>query len=554
MDEPDEPPQDAAAPAEEAAVPVEEAVALTEDAAVPATVLEQEPEPVAEEEASDLGSPGFNSQPADTSPVFPDVSQDLHHPTATGLSYPQAAVGGLSTGMDYSTYSAQAVQQQNTSSGMAYPQQPQPTSNADYPDTMGTHPSAASGPEPAQSAQAPAQPTHRRPSSPLGRRSLPPGTAHNHNGYSSPASNNVASWSTATVPASTAQSYSGSPPKQSRGSSKASAPAYEASQHEGLQAAATLSQAALQKAQSPPSARTVSPFQKPTQAARAKSRQGQRTQSRTTASPFRQASSTQPAPVDAVAIYNMSSATDSHKAPSYDQYPRYNTATTQSGQASSRIAYEPYSQQTNSNSSSTSYPNYDAYDARPQTSTSTSLAAPMTQAMSDSYNKTDAPSSHSWPPSTAKRTGTSYGTNHVSATSSSMYRIPASSNPQKPTTSQSINVRPQSTAHTPRTATPSYGVQQQTQRPRHQQQSYTNYPPQSQSSSTQQQQDWYGFGSTNNGPSGYGSNSRETGYGQSGTGTAAYNDQHRAMNLSGNTYQNMNDPDFYEMMGNNPNH
>lgn len=522
-------------------------------ATAPATAPEQEPGPVPEE-ASDLGSPGFNSQSADTSPAFPDASHDLYQPAATGLSYPQAVADGMSTGMDYSTYSTHVVQQQNASSGMAYPHQPQQTSNTDYHDPMGAHLSPASDPEPTQPAQAPAQPARPTSSRFVARHSLPSGPGHNHNEYPTSATNDATSWQTANMSSSTTQSYSGSPPGQTESRNKANAP-YEASQHEGPKAAATLSQAALQKAQSPPSARTVSPFQNPTQAARAKSRQGQRSQSRTTASAFRQASSTQPAPGDGALIYNLSAAADSRNVPNYDQYSRYNAATTQSTQATPRAAYESYSQQTTSESSSTSYPSYDAYNARSQASTSSSLAAPITQTLSS--HKTAAPNSNSWSNSAASRNNTSFNTNNVAATSNSTYNVTASSNQQQPTPMESFNVRPQPTAHTLRTTTTptSYGVQQRTQQSRQQRPSYSNYSSQSQSSSNQQQQqqDWYGFGSTNNGASGYGSNSRGVGYGQSSTGTAAYN-QHRAMNLSGNTYQNMNDQELYEMLRNNPSH
>lgn len=527
------------------------------EAPVPVAVPEPKPESTPDEEASDLGSPGFHPQSADTS-AFPGASYDLYQPATVGLSYPQGVPDEMSTGMDYSTYSTSAVQQHATPSDISYPHQSQQTSSVNYSDSLSATPPLVPAPEPAQPA--PTTSSH-----PVPRRSLPHGAGHPHNRLSNPTNTDRTSgWQSENPPASNDYTYAGSPTRQPRSRSTANAPVYETPSHEGLQAAATLSQAALQKAHPSPSARTVSPFQNPTQAAqaaRAKSRQGQISHSRAMTSPFQQTSTKQPAAADTAAIYNQPTGPDANNLANFEQYSRYSTATTQSGQASSRRAYEPYPQQTTSGNSSTSYPSYNAYNARSQASTSQSPAAPATQPMSTSYTRTDASSSTNWSSSVNNRNGT-YGTNNAATTSNSGYSIPAASGQQQPAPAQSFNVRPQSTAHTSRKNTPSsYATQQHPQQPQRQQQPYNAYSSQSHSNSNhhqqqqsqpqsqqQNQQEWYDFNTSNNANPAYRSNSRGAGYGQPASATGSYG-QHRAMNLSGNTY--VNDQELYEMLRNN---
>ncbi|KUI54888.1 hypothetical protein VP1G_02268 [Cytospora mali] len=341
-------------------------------------------------------------------------------------------------------------------------------------------------------------------------------------------------------------------PRQTRSRNKAAPSTYEAPQQEGLASATALSQAALQKTHPSPTARTVSPFQNPTHATRAKSRQGQRSQSRQTASPF-QHSSARPAAIDTPDIYNSSVATDSNSLPSYDQYSRYNTATTQPSQSNSRVSYEPYSQQT-PNSSSTSYPIYDTYNSRSQASTSSSLANPATQSMPSSYTKAAASSSNNWSNPTSSRNNNPNGANRAAGSSSSAYNVPPSSAQQQPANVQSFNVRPPSTvsqSSRSSTKTPSSYAQQPRQP---QQPPYNSYTSQAHNTSSQQPQtqtqtqpqpqpqpqDWYGFGSANNATSNYGSGSYS---------------QNRSMNITGNTYSSINgQEDLYEMLRNNPRH
>lgn len=539
---------------------------------------EAEPESIPEEEASDLGSPGFNSShpgPSEMMPheadehAFPEVSEDLYQPGTGALPYPQAVPDHMAEGLDYAAYSNQLGQQQAAQTAMVYPQQSQQTSNTSYPDPLSAPPAPAS--EPAQPVQTPVQPNGPKSSRSGARRTLPSGTSQTHNGYSNhAATGNGSTWQAANAPASTSQTYTSSlsPGPRAGGPTAAPLPAhvYEASQHEALAAAVTLSQAAMQKTQPSPTTRTVSPFQTPTQAAaqtaRANSRQGQRAQRRATASSLQQSTSTQPAPAaGAAAIYNPSTSTGSDDLSNYDQYSRYNTATTQSDQANSRGAYEAFPQQTNSNDLSAPYSGYDGYRARSHSSTATPLAAPVTQGVSASYTKTADSGTSSWSDSPEQRnTNTnSFGANNAAASAKSTYNVTATSTQQQPANMQPFNVRPQSSAHASRTSTPtSYSNQQQhAQQPRQQQhQRYNSYSAQSHSPSGQQpnhhqqQQDWYGFGSSNNATTGYGSSSRGTDYGQSSQ------QQHRpaAMNISGNTYQSMGDQDLYEIFRGPPAH
>lgn len=557
-----------------APAPVPADAYATEPVGMPEPVPEPEPEPetIPDDEASELGSPGFNSShpapPADLqqqthAPHFHDNSHDMYQPSTGGLSYPQAVPNEMSTAMDYAAYSSQLGQQQATQSGLGYPQQSQQASNLSYPEQPSANPAPA--PEAVQTVQTRAQPSRSKSSRSRARRSMPSGTRQDQSGYSTPANvGNGSDWQAANPPVAAAQTYTGSTsPRQSRAGRRSAVPlpahVYEASQQEALAAAATLSQAALQKTQPSPTTRTVSPFQNATQAAaqaaRAKSRQGQKAQSRTTVSPFQQASSTQPVAVDTATMYNPpSTSTEPNNVPNYDQYSRYNmTTNNQNGQTSSRRTFDSYSQQADSSNLSASYPGYAAYNARSQQSTTTPHAAPAAQAIPTSYTNTTAANTGSWSNSKGHRNSDSYGSNNPAVSAKSTYTKPAPATQQQPSNMQSFNVRPQSSAHASRTSTPtSHNTQQrrtqqrtQQQQQQQQPQPHNSYSDPSQNSSaqqpSQQQQDWYGFGAGNSATSDYGSASRGAGYGQP--------TQHRpaAMNISGNTYQSMGDQDLYDM-------
>lgn len=523
-----------------------------EESAEPEQALAEPQEPTPDEEASDLGSPGFsgdhNPPPtntaATTSTSHPEapvpVAHDMYQSTGTGLSYPQAMPDNMSNGVDYSTYQQQ--QSSTTPSGMAYPQQQPQQYTGPAPVVQAPAPvepvQPAAPPPPAASTRAP-----RPPSSRSTRRSLPSASSHIQNGYAEAVNNTqpVVTASSAPPPTTT---YSN--PSRTRQQPRIrNVPTYDPTPQDEHRAAATLSQVALQNANPSPTARTVSPFQNPTQAARTKSRQGQRSQSRTAASSFQQAPA-QMASVDTASIYTN------------DQYSRYNAAATntQNSQASSRVAYEPYQQQqqptttaTNTTSTSTAYPNYDAYNSRSQASTNPTpgLAAPVTQGIPTSlYTKTAAPSSTGWgnPTSAGNRNtaGSLYGSTSASPTP------------------QSFSVRPQATAqqHISKAQQQQpFGTGSRRQQTQPSFDSYStaqSHHAASTQPQQQAQQGWYGFGSKHN--SNFGSGGRGT-YGHSvpnNNNNPSYG-HHRSMNLTGNTYHNMNDQELYEMLKiNNPGH
>lgn len=526
-------------------------------------------EAVPEEEASDLGSPGFDTSqpptheliphPADTTgfaEVPHDVSQDLYQPASSVLSYPPGV------GMPEDMSNADYFQPRPVTNGITYPQQQHQASDLAYADgASASHQQAQDiEPTPVQPTQIPSQQNHQTSSRTGARRSLPSGSNQHQSDYASsteavPASS---SWQSTNNSANPTPAYSespatsqGAPPRQGRSRQAVAQATYDSAAQDALQAATTLTQAALQKRpHASPTTRTVSPFANPIQAAqvaRAKSRQSQRAHSRQTASPFQQSTTTsQPTTAVAAAssLYNATSGTNSDSVPSYDQYSRYSNTPTQATTTGSRVAYEPYSQQAASSSSATSYSGYGAYDSRSQASNTPSLANPVTQNASPSYTKTTAPSSKSWAGGNGRRSSNAYSSNKAPASSNPSYNTPVTSAQQQSTNMQSFNVRPQST--TPAQSRPSGNTSASyAQQPRQQpsQQTYNSYSSQPHAATNQQQQqqqDWYGFGSTSNTTPNYGSGS----YGQ-----------HRSMNLAGNTYTSMNDQDaLYQMLRDNSRH
>lgn len=457
---------------------------------------------------------------------------------------------------------ADYFQPRPVTNGITYPQQQHQASDLAYADGASASHQQAQDIESTtvQPRQRPSQPNHQTSSRTGVRRSLPSGSSQHHTDYASsteavPAS----SWQSTNNPANPTLAYSespatsqGAPPRQGKSRQAVAQTTYDSAAEDALQAATTLTQAALRKRpHASPTTRTASPFANPTQVAqvaRAKSRQSQRAHSRQTASPFQQSTTTsQPTTAVAAAstIYNATSMTNSDSAPSYDQYSRYSNTPTQATTTGSRVAYEPYSQQAASSSSATSYSGYGAYESRSRASNAPSLANPVTQNASPSYTKTAAPSSKNWTGGNGRRSSNAYSSNKAPA-SSNPY-VPVTSAQQQSTNMQSFNVRPQST--TPAQSRPSgntpasYAQQPRQQQPQQTpQQTYNSYSsqPHPATNHQQQQQDWYEFGSTSNATPNYGSGS----YGQ-----------HRSMNLAGNTYTSMNDQDaLYEMLRNNSRH
>lgn len=528
------------------------------------------PDPAPEEEASDLGSPGFDtSQPphVEIMPYQPDttafagvghdVAQDLYQPAASGLSYPQGV--GIPEDMSNADY----FQPRAATNGVTYPQPPHQASDVAYADggaSASQHQAQDPEPVPIQPSQIPSQPNHQTLSRNGTRRSLPSGSGQHEALYADPTdSAPAASWQSTSIPSSTVQAFSDSPAtsrsaptRQYRNNQSVAPTTYDTAAQDALQAATTLTQAALQKRpHESPATRTTSPFANPAQAAqvaRTKSRQSQRAQSRQTASPFQQSATPQPPPVtSAPSLYNAPSTTTSESVPSYDQYSRYSNTLAQTATTSSRVAYEPYSQQAASNGSATSYSGHGTYDSRSRAPSTNPLASPLSQSVTPSQTKAAAPSSKNWTGGTARRSN-SYSSNKAAASSTPAYNVPVSSTQQQSTNMQSFNARPRSTAPTQSRAngntSASYAQQPRQQQPQQQsQQTYTSYSSQTHPATNQQQQqqqqDWYGFGSTDNATSTYGS-----GY-----------DQHRSMNLAGNTYSSINDQDaLYEILRNGSRH
>lgn len=528
------------------------------------------PDTAPEEEASDLGSPGFDTSqpPHDIMPHQPettgfagaghDVAQDLYQPAPSGLSYPQGV--GIPEDMSNADY----FQPRAATNGATYPQPPHQASDVAYADgNASASQHQAQDPEPVaiRPSQIQPQPNHQTLSRNGTRRSLPSGSGQHEAVYATTTDPTpAASWQSTNIPSNTVQAYSespatsqGAPTRQYRNKQQSVATTiYDTAAQDALQAATTLTQAALQKRpHASPTARTTSPFANPTQAAqgvRTKSRQGQRAQSRQTASPFQQSALSQPPPVAAASsLYNAPSTTTSESVPSYEQYSRYNNPPAQAITTSSRVAYEPYSQQAGSNSSATSYSGYGTYDSRSKAPSTTSLANPVSQSAAPSHAKAAGTSSKNWTGGNGRRSS-SYSSNKGPASSNPTYNVPVSSTQQQSTNMQSLNSRPQSTAPTQSRASgntsASYAQQPRQQQPQQQsQQTYNSYSSQTHPTTSQQQQQsqqgWYGFGSTDNATSNYGS-----GYGQ-----------HRSMNLTGNTYSSMNDQEaLYEMLRNNSRH
>jgi hypothetical protein len=514
------------------------------------------PEPVAEavpeaDETSDLGSPGFNTSQPHAHPIMPhhpdttgfgeaaqDVPQDLYQSASSGLSYPQDV--GLPEDMPNTDY----FQSRNATDEVTYPQPSRQASDGAYAEGVTASQQQAQGLEPVlvQPSQTPAKPNHQSLPRNAARRSLPSGSGQHQADYANSTNANPApSWQSTDTPENFAQAYppppatsQNIPPRQNEGRQSVAPNIYDTTAQDALQAATTLTQAALQKRpNASPITRTVSPFAIPTQAvqvARAKSRQAQRGQSRQTTSPFQQTTASQPPAVAAASsLYNTPSATDSDNVPNYDQYSRYGNTPNLATATGSRVAYEPYSQQAAANSSATSYSGYGTYDSRSQASNLSSLPNPVTQGAGPSYTKTAAPSSKNWTGGNERRSSSSYSSNKASASSTPTYNVSVSD----PTQSRTSGNTSASYAQQPR--------QQHSKQPS--QQTYNSYssqtpPATDQQQPSPQQQHWYGFGSTSNATSTYGG----SGYGQ-----------HRSMNLAGNTYTSINDQEvLYEMLRNNP--
>ena len=345
----------------------------------------------------------------------------------------------------------------------------------------------------------------------------------------------------------------------------------------------------------PPQA--TSPYQAAAQTDRAKSRQGNRAQSRT---PVQSMSAVRPSQThtsnksltdSSVSGYPPAAGeTDSNSTTGYDGYSQYQNTRTDS--SSNRVtSYDHYSTNPSSTSLSNSYTSYDTYNPRSaNTTSSTALANPVPQTTATSYNNQTtptAPSTSHWGSGTASsgvsqpRNSQAYNSNTQAASTgrSSPYNLAAPSTTQQTSHAlQGFSVRPQPpSAPTTRSAS----AYQQAQQQGSQRQNYNSYSSQphgaNSATTTQQQQNWYGFTPANSSSSNYnastpqqhGSSGASTAYpanaggsGSShahphahggGTSNYAQSQNHRSMNLSSHTYSSIDGGEhaLYEMLRNN---
>ncbi|ETS82805.1 hypothetical protein PFICI_04681 [Pestalotiopsis fici W106-1] len=316
---------------------------------------------------------------------------------------------------------------------------------------------------------------------------------------------------------------------------------------DSYQAAAVLAQTPIpvpvpRVAQSPALSR--SPFQTAQKSpARAKSRQGQRSQSRTpvTQTPV-------PPPVIPTAhaapstqTFDTSTPASSASIPAYNPFARYNgtgndqySQSTTAGQ-STRIAYEPntYNQQTSTSTSSNAYNNTSSYGY----SRDNTQSNPLNQALHDSSDfgsTTNTNNTNQWPSQT--RSSRSSG---LSNSSSNAYKTTA---PAQASSNQLYGSRASQHQTAAHGSDYSQSPQTQSSQNQHQrQQSYGSSYTQ-QTSGDQQNQNWYGFTTAN-------SNTDQTSYG-TGSRNAGYNMGSSSAGFNPNAYGQ----DLYELLRNSGNH
>ncbi|KAI8153681.1 hypothetical protein K4K49_012978 [Colletotrichum sp. SAR 10_70] len=228
-------------------------------------------------------------------------------------------------------------------------------------------------------------------------------------------------------------------------------------------------------------------------------------------------------------------------------YSNYNTkysATSNNNAASdTRLAYEPYTAQTTSATTST-YPSYDNTYDRSSTAQNTNIAyTPTNNSRSSQY-----------------QTRSSQSYNNTTPAASSYSQTPTTTQ-QQTASLQSFNMRASATGTHTRSASTKYQQQQQQQSQQQQPQqtqSYGSYSSQTQQQSAQpDQHSWYGFGSSTtsstpaNAAGGYGTRSSTSNSYGSGTANAsqAYQQQQHygGLNMSGHNYTGT-DNEMYELL------
>ncbi|KAI8241697.1 hypothetical protein K4K55_011899 [Colletotrichum sp. SAR 10_96] len=231
-------------------------------------------------------------------------------------------------------------------------------------------------------------------------------------------------------------------------------------------------------------------------------------------------------------------------ASGYSNHNTKNSATSNNNAASdTRLAYEPYTAQTTSATTST-YPSYDNTYDRSSTAQNTNIAhTPTNNSRSSQY-----------------QTRSSQSYNNTTPTASSYSQTPTTTQ-QQTASLQSFNMRASATGTHTRSASTKYQQQQQQQSQQQQPQqtqSYGSHSSQTQQQSAQpDQHSWYGFASSTtsstpaNAAGGYGTRSSTSNSYGSGTANAsqAYQQQQHygGLNMSGHNYTGT-DNEMYELL------
>ncbi|KAI2615660.1 hypothetical protein GGR54DRAFT_632067 [Hypoxylon sp. NC1633] len=377
---------------------------------------------------------------------------------------------------------------QRTDNGLTFPQYPQPQSGHTAMPTLTFPESQAHGAQSESSPglifpssyqrSTPSTTQHGQTAPASGRRSLPSG--QNKQTPIPPPSipAQISKWNASPT---IGHAAAKTPPKQQapkrqrsrKSGAEANQQQVQQQVQDGTKQAAALARAAVQQPNQPPPV-TGSPYQA---AARAKSRQGHRSQ---TSTPV--ATTTRPSPqapqAATTASYN-TTTTSSAPIPNYDAYARYdNSATSQYGNASnsqnpSRIAYEPGSYHSGAaTTSSTSYSSAPAYDYTRSAGSSNPLS--QTLNTSSGYTNTSIPATAQWPTSQTRgsqpNTSNAYPVTSTTTTPSHGYGARAAE--ARATQSNASYSQPQS-------------------------QSYGSYSTSQANTNQQTQQNWYGFPPSN---------------------------------------------------------
>ncbi|KAK3990109.1 hypothetical protein QBC44DRAFT_369431 [Cladorrhinum sp. PSN332] len=557
---------------------------VIEEAPAPAPVPEPAVE-IVDDEPEDLGSPGFHSahehvqEPLQEPTHVPDLhSHQIESPSdsfsqvhniythSAGLGFPQAGTipeashtNMTSAGME-STYTSASIPETPSAilPDFIYPPQPQQP-QVDYQEQTATavQPTQHHQPQPQHTNNTASPQTRTRP-----RRSLPTSQpSYSNSANTATFNDHNDNWQS--MGASSAAVSTRTSPRQARKKAVVSQ-AYD----DVRQQSSGWTNAKHSAARTTQPVQNTSPYQATAQLARAKSRQGNRSQTHTPVNSMSAGRQPPSQPSQTMSNNTGYSTTTASQPPSSNQgynynqqYSTTNTGSTARNESSNdRIAYQPYSNNQPASTNANSYSSFDNYNARPTNNASNLVS----QNVASSYSGTSiTPSTGQWGPapstSTQARNAHTYNSNQAASLSTSYMNT---SNTQPSTSIQGFNVRPQPPVT--RSSTAAYAEQSQQHHRQQQQQQQTNYnnyqtqQPQQQSSNNNQ--NWW---TASNNPSstynsataaaaGSGANnayshSAATSHGHSGQ----QQQHHRSMNLSSHTYSSM-DGDLFDMLRQNP--